>query len=402
MRFRDRHFKRLNGGEPGWVLLMALMSIVSIILTADRFGEISPILWDLRVYQRAVAEFISGYNPWSSDHGFLFVYHPYVLRLLVFFDSLFPLQYWLLGFYGIASLLFLHFGFRLCVAPAISPSCRPSGPVLMILLLAAIAYGGAGTLAFMTGNMTPYLHFFLMAIFAAWGTTGRRSWTWCYLAAVTFFGIIKPYFLAYLLLLFAVVPARQGLIIGIASVLAAALIFFSAALSVPSDFDSYLAALEQQILTKADLGYSVYGLIHRFGTATGAFLVHFGASMVLIALSIYWAGKVREPLRRNMLPLIIVAVIINPRMKEYDFLLAVIVLFTWLYLTFGRDVLKYILAAMIFAGSPQLVRVARETNLMILPGIIHLDHLFQMLGVAGLCLFGLFRLCLPGWHERFR
>ena len=94
----------------GFVFLCGVFVLYGIghVLKYRLPHNIHDYLWDFGVYERAVSDYGKGLNPYRTDIGLLFVYHPVVLKFFCFVDSFFGLDLFFFGF-----LLFVFFVFYL-------------------------------------------------------------------------------------------------------------------------------------------------------------------------------------------------------------------------------------------------------------------------------------------------
>jgi hypothetical protein len=128
-------------------------------------------LWDISVYERAVVDYGRGVDPYRTDVMFPFVYHPLVLRLFAILSSVLPLKV-VLPALTLAALVWLSRELlgaapRSGTAP-LQSACETHehviGPGRLALAIAAASgFGGIGAAALLSGNMSPLMHFALMA-----------------------------------------------------------------------------------------------------------------------------------------------------------------------------------------------------------------------------------------------
>jgi hypothetical protein len=311
--------------------LIAVLSAVSVAVFASRWARMLGFLWDISVYERAVADYGRGMDPYRTDVMFPFVYHPLVLRLFAMLSSVLPLKV-VLPALTLAALVWLSRELLDAVAwsgTAPSQSARETqehiiGPWQLALAIAAASgFGGIGAPALLSGNMSPLMHFALMAALLR---GARAHGTFCRhlpYVLILLFALIKPYFLIFLA---APVLLYERRMVAVGWALAVAALFTAIWLSFQiywtAEYAHFIAILRWHILGRGDIGYTFF---YVFGAITHkpllALELHTIVSLLLIALvPLLFAKKYGRaiPFAPQLLVLYLMLTLANPRMKDYD------------------------------------------------------------------------------------
>ena len=340
-------------------VLIAVVCAVSVADFAYRWSRILGVFWDISVYQRAVADFGSGVDPYRTDVLFPFVYHPLVLRLLAVMGSVLPLKV-VLPVVTVVAIVWLA---RELAGTAASGVVSPRR--FLAALVMAAAFGGVGTAACMSGNLAVLMHFTLMAALlrASRATTGGFFRLLPY-GLIVLFALVKPYFL-----LFLAVPVmlyeRRG--IALACSMVVVLMFGAIWLAFqvywPHEYAQFLANLRWHILSRGDMGYSfflVFGaLTHKVPLAL-ALHVLVSVVMVVIVPLLFKQRYGRDvPFVPQLLILYLALTVANPRMKDYDLFPALVGFFAVFWLL-SRSASAIILAALTLTVVPLLSSLVPE------------------------------------------
>lgn len=270
---------------------------------------------DFGLYVSAALKYNNGANPYEITNGNLFVYSPLVLQAFGMLGS--RLEEALIFFYVLASFL-LAFSLsrhRLFVVP----------------FLAGVSYLGLGILSFYTGNITLYLHFFLMAILLR--GLSSKSDVYVFLTAVVLFSIVKPYLIVYLVIP-CVIAYRRGSA-GWLTTLKTGMFFVTYVflmvlhyVAYPEAYAEFARALSAQTLTRGDLGLNLFSLFKGQLPMLWALLANFVVVVFLgcAVTSFYFKNK-SMPEIGLVLFLYCFLTLINPRLKEYDIPIAICALF---------------------------------------------------------------------------
>jgi len=363
-----------------FILTIAFSYIAKNLYTID----INRLLWDLSVYVRAVNDYIQGNDPYRQDVSLLFIYHPYVLKTFTFFNYLFSIKIWLICFYVTASTMFIREFFLFSRLHQETFSAENKN-FIVLLLLAAVCFGDAGLVAVKTGNITIFLHFLLLAtFFYAYREKSKKS-VMIFALSIIICSIIKPYLLAYVLLLPFLRRWRTMLYLGLTIFLVCFFIWMSGAIAMSELYSSFMNALQHQTLGKGYLGYSIFGLIQgKTGKPLGLIL-HSVIMLSYLFLVLLYSKKLGSHWNSSQfIPLVIIFIIfINPRMKVYDFPIAILFsfLYLWLFVKSPARAVKVIVISMLLSSVPTAYRVLValgdfESN----PLLLNTHHLFHILG----------------------
>ena len=311
--------------------LIAVFSAVSLAVFASRWARMLGFLWDISVYERAVADYGRGIDPYRTDVMFPFVYHPLVLRLFAILSSVFPLKV-VLPALTLAALAWLCRELLDAVAaPGTAPLQSASETQMHIVspsqltfaIAVASGFGGIGAAALLSGNMSPLMHFALMAALLRGGRAQSAFWRYLPFLFILLFALIKPYFLIFLaapVLLYGRRLIALGSALTVVALFSA--IWFSFQMYWPAEYAQFIANLRGHILGRGDLGYTFF---YVFGAITHkpmlALELHTIVSLLLIALvPLLFAKKYGRaiPFAPQLLVLYLVLTLANPRMKDYD------------------------------------------------------------------------------------
>lgn len=307
--------KPLNRGMPWLALMLALVNIGAFV--ANYLGK--PVLWDHKVYLRALQDLSAGLNPYRADAHDLFVYPPAVLDAFATWPT--PLFNAFLLAAGLISLGAFWAAWR---RPSQQASPNAAGHERTIAWTCAMGFGGLGVFVFATGNVTPYLHFAVLASAHAWLVQQPHKWSrllgFCGLLLLA--TLVKPYFAAYALvpMLLTRWQARATLA-SVVTLVAALVIYAGYWVWDQTRMLQFLAAVQHQTQGKSDLGFAFFGLLHQAGWSTlAAGLAHTFILGLLAAVCWRAAPRLSQFGRRDqaLALLCTLAILANPRLKEYD------------------------------------------------------------------------------------
>lgn len=342
------------------------------------------IFWDLGIYEKAVAVFNQGGNPYELNGYLSFVYQPLVLRFMALFGSNLGLV--LIGAYLLSLLFFLR--------------SLGSNRSWWLNTFLAFAYCGMGTISIGSGNVTVFFHLVLLGILLRHISIGDStamipspSFTG-FILAVLLFSLVKPYLLAYLLIPLVMTWKSDQQKATWALTLVAgfflAIILFLSSLYFGAEFQSFLAAVQGQTIGKHDLGYGLVMYFYEYYSSAGpliyrAFVLHFAILSILI-LAILYLAKRSQLIQKPQFALLLyfLLTILNPRLKVYDLFPALIALFIY---ASALDQSKIVKALFIFAYALSLKQLA-GTPLFAHTGILS-DPLNVYYLSMGLVLLGL-------------
>ena len=300
-------------------LYLALIQLYGATLSGHLF-------WDLNVYRSAAQMYQLGQDAYAVGHPDLrFVYSPLVLWAFAQLGDSLVMIFTALYLACIAAFL--------CLAP------------LSMSLSALLAFGvmlnmQPLTIAFMTGNITIYMHLLILLI---WLHRARPTANAFLLGAITITALIKPNFAAYFALWFLSIGRWDHNSTKAAiALIAVVAIWLLQALLQPAEFQAFLASLKEQTgITSAgqDMGYGFFTYTQRYGgSARIGLLLHLG---ICLALALFWLRSILPSLKstksHSALILIstgpmLICLLSNPRLKEYDLALVCILAIQAAYL----------------------------------------------------------------------
>lgn len=365
-------------------LLLLILSLASLAFYADQLRQFG-FFWDLSVYERAVADVAAGLDPYSTQAKHLFVYHPYVLHAFVALDRMLPLRELLVAGY-VAVLVFVARELFLI-----------AGRDVALLALCAAALGGVGVVAGITGNVTVYLHLLVLGLVLTRARTGKMVPVFVLWGLLVLVSVLKPYFLAYAALFLLLMPPGQGVLVGACGVGLFALIWLSGQWYLPVEYSRFLESLKTQTLLGNDMGYAVFGVVRNVLHADKLAAVLHGA----VALCLLWLAAFLLPRRlgfsqnlvSRLLILVPVLILLNPRMKEYDFVVAVLCLMLFLYRQLGASTTWSLLLLGFLPGLVPVAGSVVNAHGGHVPRIVASANVWQLVSVA-------LMLALYGWQVR--
>lgn len=378
-------------------LIVVLTYIAYSLITID----VSHIFWDLNVYNRAVSDYIQGVDPYRRDVSLLFIYHPYVLKAFISLHELFSTKMWLLCFYFVATTFFVReFLYFSKTTQKISSVKKENIPIL--LLLASLCFGEAGLIAIKTGNITIFLHFFIIAAFLSAHRRSSIKGVVLFALLITLCSVIKPYLLAYVLLLPYLTRRYSIFYVVLLVCLFFFLIWLSGNYLMPELYSNFMSALHYQTLGKGDLGYAVFGLfVRKTGEFYGITFHSFIMLSYLLLIFVYSKVIGSDWRSSSFIPLMIIFIIfINPRMKVYDFPIAVLFGYLHLWLS-GISQLrasKVIFASIVIASVPKLFMLLQALNALEANGILSNNRLFHIIGFMVIIL-GIISAAYEQWRS---
>lgn len=290
-----------------------ILGIGSSLLSLFKVASAHSYLWDLEVYQNAVDVYLSGGSAYQDLEGLKFVYPPLVLYVFSLFGTF--LTPALLTLFVLCSLAFLsnREGRMLTYSAVLASFCFYHGSAFFISLL--------------TGNVSIFMHFLIL--FTAF--KARYGSKFLFYIAVFFSSLIKPYYASYLILIFGLPNLSRKKILESSIIVFAVITIYllQFTLFYPL-FEQFIQSLAEQSFDlkktdSTDIGYSPYSFFIRIYSQQTALLIH--AFFVLIGLkTLYFTTKFNQKYLETkdasfilFLWLIILAIFMNPRIKEYDY-----------------------------------------------------------------------------------
>lgn len=313
-------------------LLLFVCAAISLILGLQAYWGRS-LLWDLNPIVQAIVDYSTGLDPYRRQEQSMFIYHPWVLRLLHSISQLMALP----TFFSIVYLLICSWFFFESVRLLETVETRLNRFEMIAM---ATVFGGVTLNALLCGNFSAYFHLVLISLIFNYLNKQRILALYVLGAGLVCFALVKPYFLAYTFFYFLVLLPKRAVFISLACGVALLALWVSGALLFADQYQAFLQALQYQLLAKNDLGgYSTLRVSGPYLSYQLAFLLH--VSIVsLVALLIWIRIKQRklfvDDVKSQALIFILLIIFINPRVVFYDFFVAIFALFYLLLTTKQR------------------------------------------------------------------
>ena len=364
-----------------------------VFYTSVESFNFKEFLWDLKVYDRAVNDYVHDGFAYRTDVDYQFVYHPYVLIMFDLLNEIFNLKVFFLFIY---SSITIFFGIQLIQYIILHSQKDKFSKRLSILWLLgpAIGFGSAGIVALESGNLTLFLHFLVLGAFFKAKKNSKYLFIFIFQLCILFTSIIKPYFLAYLILLIYLTDYKRFVLLTLITVSLVALIWLSASIFIPNLFEQFVTSLTHQTLVKGDLGYTVFGIVQRYtGTSIGILVHLLVMFLALIGLLFFIKLKGYDLRSWQVIPLVIVFItFLNPRMKVYDFPIAIFFIYMFLFLEKNSTYLKAVFLSWGIATIPLFSITANKLGLLDTVKFLNSAYLFQILGFLAILFLLLFSL----------
>jgi len=278
--------------------------------------------WDLEVYSFAVDSYLRSENPYLNRIGFDFLYHPLVLLALVKLNSLIHIGYLV----PLLIMLSLYFYLRVFFE-GVSKKWRNKSDLLRIFML-FMGFLGWGYLGVVSGNLSMLGHLTIQSIFFLYIKKKGLVYLILFTILVGLFAIIKPYFLAYLVM-FLMVKRR------VASFNIVFLIFFTlsawfyGARIFPSMYQSFLTNLNSGTFSNEDLGLTLFSVLYPHVGLLKAIIVH--TVLISVCMWVYCIRIKNSNSLSQFVWLSVISILANPRVKEYDLVLLLLLYFVLIY-----------------------------------------------------------------------
>jgi hypothetical protein len=343
---------------------------------------------DFEIYKRAVVAYLQGKNAYKPEiQQHLFVYNPIVLHFFAYIEQIFGFTRAVVGVYVLVT-AWLVFELKNCFPRLIDIQqlriAKTDSKQLLLILAGWFAFGGIGFGCFFTGNVTLYLHFLLLATLLGFYRSRALSYKIGFMLCVFIFSLIKPYFLAYLGLLFLLFESKiQVVFYGFVIVSLTALSWFGSMQFYPAEFQEFMEALHKQSLIGHDIGYSFFGIAIKAGmTEFNALLMHSALSITLLISA--WRDESKSggksDLAAKLLLFYSLLTLVNPRMKEYDLFPALLSFFLLLQRNckYSKSIM---LAGIMISIIPCFSYLVAFSGLH-LPGVFNQNHTWQLFGLV--------------------
>ena len=303
------------------LVLFYLAIILSLIFWVFVMN-MNSIFWDLDVYRFAINSFENGIDPYIDRQGFDFLYPPLVLKLLVFINKLIPIEIFIVG----ATLA--AFGYLIRSFALLQQITIKGVDVLFLSLITCFGYFGWGYLAFFSGNLSTLGHLTILGVFLRYIRQPFLMQGLLLCIVIIIFSLVKPYFLAYSLLLLIQNFKKMIACAVLTSSLTIAILYFSF-LYNRSMFESFLRNLTAGTIDNSDLGYSLFSLLYPNYGLDFSILSHL--TFFSLGLVIYFKRVRILGIIPSFIWLSSLSILSNPRVKEYD-LVILLVLFVMPFL----------------------------------------------------------------------
>ena len=335
--------------------------------------------WDLNIYVRAVNDYAMSINPYRNNVDIMFVYHPYILKIFSFLDKFLPLKIVLLSIYSISTIFFCK-QFNDYVMKKIKNKGEENSLSILWILLPAVSFGGAILSSFKMGNLSMYLHFFVLGMFLLSYKKSSAKIIFIFICSIIFASVIKPYYLAYLILLIFLTSYKKSVILLLSASCVVFFIWISAIFFLTDLYEQFITALKGQYV--ADFGYSIFGLVQNITNSLVGIFAHAAILLLaIIGLIVYVKQRGYTAHSDQLIPLTIIFIIfLNPRMQVYDFPIAMIFSFTFLFI-YNQTIFLKTVSTCIWLTSVPLFSLALS-NFGVIESIwfLNLPKHFQILG----------------------
>lgn len=335
--------------------------------------------WDLNIYVRAVNDYAMSINPYRNNVDIMFVYHPYILKIFFFLDKFLPLKIVLLSIYSISTIFFCK-QFNDYVMKKIKNKGEENSLSILWILLPAVSFGGAILSSFKMGNLSMYLHFFVLGMFLLSYKKFSAKIIFIFICSIIFVSVIKPYYLAYLILLIFLTSYKKSIILLLSATCVVFFIWISAIFFLTDLYEQFISALMSQYV--ADFGYSIFGLVQNLTNNLIGISAHLIILLsLLVGLIFYVKLKGYKVNSDQFIPLAIIFIVfLNPRMQVYDFPIAMLFGFTFLFI-YNQAIFLKVISISIWLTSVPLFSLALS-NFGVVETIwfLNLPKHFQILG----------------------
>jgi hypothetical protein len=370
---------------PSISLLLTLVIGITWVLYSIRFLD-QGMLWDLGIYEKAALIFNAGGSAYDSSFymskvtpgiGHLFIYQPIVLRGMALFGE----------YLGVIMIL-VYAGSLLFFFQSLGKNRS-----WWLASFLAFAYCGLGTVSIGSGNITAFLHLILISFLLRNVSKGTITFT-AFVVAVTLFSLVKPYFIAYLLIplaaTFQTYPQKRVWSLTIIAGLLFTVAIIGSWFHFGEEFQAFISAVRTQTIDKHDLGHGIVMYFYEYYRSAGtliyrAYLLHFVILGSVILLTLFLANRSNLLKQANFaLLLYFLLTILNPRLKVYDLFPALVALFLFSS-TFPQTIVRNCLFVIAYTFSlSQLVGTPLFAHTGILSDPLNVYYLTMGLVLIGL------------------
>lgn len=377
----------MSTNRPTSIFLTLILPIIGVVWSVYSIQFLDQgILWDLGIYEKAALIFNTGGNAYDSNFymskvtpgiGHLFIYQPIVLRGMALFGE----------YLGVIMIL-VYAGSLLFFFQSLGKNRS-----WWLASFLAFAYCGLGTVSIGSGNITAFLHLILISLLLRNVSKGTITFT-AFVVAVTLFSLVKPYFIAYLLIplaaTFQTYPQKRVWSLTIIAGLLFTVAIIGSWFHFGEEFQAFISAVRTQTIDKHDLGHGVVMYFYEYYRSAGtliyrAYLLHFAILGSVILLTLFLANRSNLLKQANFaLLLYFLLTILNPRLKVYDLFPALVALFLFSS-TFPQTIIRNCLFMIAYALSlSQLVGTPLFAHTGILSDPLNVYYLTMGLVLIGL------------------
>ena len=213
------------------------------------------------MYTRAVADSQLGLNPYQSRTELPFMYHPYILELLVKIDNFVPISIFLSSLYILCSVFFFLSLIKFLKLDNLNNI--DTFRKLSLIIVLSLGLGGSSLVAFVSGNVSTFLHLLIAGIFFQIQQKYSRKKVGAFLVSIAFATLIKPYFALYLFLLPIFFGISTSLFLSGTSILGVILLWMSAKMLYPLLYSDFIEKVRFVTIERGDLGFSAFSILKR-------------------------------------------------------------------------------------------------------------------------------------------
>jgi hypothetical protein len=274
--------------------------------------NMNSLFWDIEVYEFAITSFENGMDPYIDRQGFDFLYPPLVLDSLVFINKFIPIEIFIVGS-TIAGLWYLIRSFAVLEQISIK-----GVDVLFLSLFLSFGYFSWGYLGFFSGNLSTLGHLIILGVFLHYLHRPIFMQGLMLYIVIIIFSLIKPYFLAYSLLLL-IKDFKKAFVCAVLTSSFTVGIWYFSSLDDQSMFQSFLQNLTAGTINNDDLGYSIFSLLYAHYSLSLSIISH--VILFCIGLVIYFKRISILGIVPSVIWLSSLSILSNPRVKEYDLII---------------------------------------------------------------------------------
>ena len=382
--------------KPSSKSIIIIIALILLPFYVRHWMKQYGLLWDLSTYTRVVLDYQNGFLPYRTDLNLNFIYHPLVLQSFYYINEFFSLTAFLLLFYTI-SLVWFSYEINAFILSKENTNKQITRNDIIFYSTVTVVFGGIGVCSLLAGNITPFLHFYLIASFLR---VLRKQDIFSIILSFFFiliFSVIKPYFLLYILIPFLInYDKRKLCTLSSVMVLILWITIFGCYYFINNEeFTQFWVALKHQSIHKNDVGYSFYGILRNdlglifFEGVSKNILNDLVNLMIHISIScilLFWFKSriIKKDLQNlittNFFLAYFVLTIINPRLKEYDVFPATICLFIY-FNTKSYANYKILLTGLLISSIQLILKDILQLKIDFPSGILRKEYFYQIIGL---------------------